>query len=93
MTGVACGMAVCFVPPFLTLIVRCSPELANRLGQVGTFHQIGIVLGLFSAQAAGLFFTGSASVPSALRAHTELHRKATYREAGAMSLSSRLWLH
>jgi len=59
--GLSSGLAVCLVPPFLALIARSSPALANRTGQIGFLNQMGIVIGLFSAQAAGLVLTGSVS--------------------------------
>ena len=59
--GVSAGIAICLVPPFLSHISRSSPQLSGRSGQVGTLHQMAIVIGLFSAQAAGMFFTGPVS--------------------------------
>ncbi|RXK41640.1 hypothetical protein M231_01140 [Tremella mesenterica] len=57
-TGVASGVAVCLVPPFLNKLCRTDPQLSARSGQIGSLHQMGIVLGLFSAQIAGYIFTG-----------------------------------
>ncbi|ORY31395.1 general substrate transporter [Naematelia encephala] len=66
--GLSAGVAVCLVPPFLSLIARTSPTLSNRSGQVGTLHQMGIVIGLFSAQAAGLILTGkTGDIPGSWR--------------------------
>ena len=59
--GVSAGIAICLVPPFLSQIALSSPQLSSRSGQVGTLHQMGIVIGLFSAQAFGMFFTGTVS--------------------------------
>jgi MFS family permease len=59
--GVSSGLAVCLVPPFLSLIARSTPELASRTGFIGTMNQIGIVTGLFGGQVAGLVLTGSVS--------------------------------
>ena len=61
MSGVSSGIAICLVPPFLSAIARASPQLSGRSGQVGTLHQMAIVIGLFMAQAAGMIFTGSVS--------------------------------
>jgi len=56
--GVSSGIAVCLVPPFLSLLARSAPELASRSGFIGTMNQLGIVFGLFSAQVGGLILTG-----------------------------------
>ncbi|KAL1412963.1 Bifunctional purine biosynthesis protein PurH [Vanrija albida] len=57
--GLACGLGVCLVPPFLATVARSTPELAGRTGQIGTLHQLAIVLGICSAQIMGLLLTGS----------------------------------
>ncbi|WWD18368.1 hypothetical protein CI109_102818 [Kwoniella shandongensis] len=57
-TGVSSGIAVCLVPPFLSQVARSSPELASKSGQIGTMNQLAIVLGICSAQIAGLLLTG-----------------------------------
>jgi len=57
--GMSSGLAVCMVPPFLSVIARSTPELASKTGLIGTMNQIGIVTGLFSGQVAGLILTGS----------------------------------
>lgn len=59
--GISSGIAICLVPPFLSQIAKASPQLAHRSGQIGTMHQMAIVVGLFTAQAAGMIFTGSVS--------------------------------
>jgi len=59
--GMSSGLAVCLVPPFLSVIARSTPELASKTGLIGTMNQIGIVTGLFSGQVAGLILTGSVS--------------------------------
>ncbi|ORX40195.1 vacuolar membrane protein [Kockovaella imperatae] len=56
--GLSSGAAICLVPPFLALIAKSSPSLRNRSGQIGTLNQMGIVIGLFTAQVAGLALTG-----------------------------------
>ncbi|WVF69339.1 hypothetical protein IAT40_004115 [Kwoniella sp. CBS 6097] len=56
--GIASGIAICLVPPYLSIIARSSPELASRSGQIGTMNQLAIVLGICSAQIAGLLLTG-----------------------------------
>ncbi|KAK4687764.1 hypothetical protein P7C73_g2353, partial [Tremellales sp. Uapishka_1] len=56
--GLSSGLAVCLVPPFLSLICKSVPELQNRSGQIGTLHQLAIVLGICAAQVAGLLLTG-----------------------------------
>ncbi|KAK8858481.1 hypothetical protein IAR55_002708 [Kwoniella newhampshirensis] len=56
--GVSSGIAVCLVPPFLSLVARSSPDLASKSGQIGTMNQLAIVLGICSAQIAGLLLTG-----------------------------------
>jgi SP family facilitated glucose transporter-like MFS transporter 3 len=43
------------------MVAKASPQLSSRSGQIGTINQMGIVLGLFSAQAAGMVFTGAVS--------------------------------
>ena len=58
MAGVSSGIAICLVPPFLSSLAKASPQLSERSGQVGTLHQMAIVIGLFTAQAAGMIFTG-----------------------------------
>ncbi|WVQ96838.1 hypothetical protein IAU59_003945 [Kwoniella sp. CBS 9459] len=57
-SGIASGIAICLVPPYLSLIARSSPELAGKSGQIGTMNQLAIVLGICSAQIAGLLLTG-----------------------------------
>ncbi|OCF30610.1 vacuolar membrane protein [Kwoniella heveanensis BCC8398] len=56
--GVASGIAICLVPPYLSLIARSSPQLSSKSGQIGTMNQLAIVLGICSAQIAGLLLTG-----------------------------------
>ncbi|WVR06252.1 hypothetical protein IAU60_003282 [Kwoniella sp. DSM 27419] len=56
--GIASGIAICLVPPCLSMIARSSPALAGRSGQIGTLNQLAIVLGICSAQVAGLVLTG-----------------------------------
>jgi hypothetical protein len=60
--GLSSGLAVCLVPPFLSVIARSTPELVSKTGLIGTMNQIGIVTGLFCGQLAGLILTGSVSV-------------------------------
>jgi hypothetical protein len=57
--GMSSGLAVCLVPPFLSVIARSTPQLASKTGLIGTMNQIGIVTGLFCGQVAGLILTGS----------------------------------
>lgn len=59
--GMSSGLAVCLVPPFLSVIARSTPQLASKTGLIGTMNQIGIVTGLFCGQVAGLILTGSVS--------------------------------
>jgi MFS family permease len=59
--GLSSGIAICLVPPFLSMIARSSPELSPRSGQIGSLHQLAIVLGLFCAQVAGWILTGEVS--------------------------------
>lgn len=61
-SGVACGLAVCLVPPYLAQLARATPSLAARSGQIGTLNQLAIVLGIFSSQLAGMLLTGPVSV-------------------------------
>jgi hypothetical protein len=61
--GLACGLAVCLIPPYLAALARSTPQLATKSGQVGTLHQLAIVLGICSAQVMGLLFTGPVSEP------------------------------
>ena len=63
--GMSSGLAVCLVPPFLSVIARSTPQLASKTGLIGTMNQIGIVTGLFCGQVAGLILTGSVG-PSTL---------------------------
>lgn len=56
--GLACGLAVCLVPPYLAQLARATPSLAARSGQIGTMNQLAIVLGIFSSQLFGLLLTG-----------------------------------
>lgn len=57
-TGVASGLAISLVPPYLSTIAKSSTELVHRSGQIGTMNQMAIVLGICSAQVAGLLLTG-----------------------------------
>lgn len=56
--GVSSGLAISLVPPYLSIIAKSSKELVHRSGQIGTMNQMAIVLGICSAQAAGLLLTG-----------------------------------
>lgn len=56
--GFACGLAVCLVPPYLAHTARTTPSLTQRSGQVGTLHQLAIVIGICSAQVLGMVFGG-----------------------------------
>jgi MFS family permease len=56
--GLACGLAVCLVPPYLAALARSSPGLAAKSGQVGVLHQLAIVIGICCSQGAGLLLTG-----------------------------------
>lgn len=57
--GFACGLAVCLVPPYLAQTARSTPSLVQRSGQVGTLHQLAIVIGICSAQVLGMLFSGA----------------------------------
>ncbi|WWC62444.1 uncharacterized protein I303_105040 [Kwoniella dejecticola CBS 10117] len=66
--GISSGIAICLVPPYLSMIARSSPELASRSGSIGTMNQLAIVLGICSAQIAGLLLTGEkGDVPGSWR--------------------------
>ncbi|WRT67675.1 uncharacterized protein IL334_004647 [Kwoniella shivajii] len=68
LVGISSGIAICLVPPYLSMIARSSPELAAKSGQIGSMNQLAIVLGIFSAQFAGLILTGSkGNVPGSWR--------------------------
>ncbi|WWD04751.1 hypothetical protein V865_002822 [Kwoniella europaea PYCC6329] len=56
--GISSGIAICLVPPYLSMVAKSSPELASKSGQIGTMNQLAIVLGICSAQIAGLLLTG-----------------------------------
>ncbi|KAL7423213.1 Bifunctional purine biosynthesis protein PurH [Cryptotrichosporon argae] len=58
LAGVGAGTAAALVPPFLAALARAAPALAARSGQVGAMHQLAIVLGICTAQVAGLVLTG-----------------------------------
>jgi MFS family permease len=77
--GMSSGLAVCLVPPFLSIIARSTPQLASKTGLIGTMNQIGIVTGLFFGQVAGLILTGSVSYPWTIPADG---RKETFPEDG-----------
>ena len=62
-SGLAAGVAVCLVPPFLNARVRATPALQGKTGQIGSVHQLGIVIGLLSAQVAGYLLTGKVCFP------------------------------
>ncbi|KGB74798.1 vacuolar membrane protein [Cryptococcus deuterogattii R265] len=67
-TGVSSGLAISLVPPYLSTIAKSSTELAHRSGQIGTMNQMAIVLGICSAQVAGLLLTGEkGDVPGSWR--------------------------
>lgn len=67
-TGVSSGLAISLVPPYLSIIAKSSKELVHRSGQIGTMNQMAIVLGICSAQAAGLLLTGEkGDVPGSWR--------------------------
>jgi hypothetical protein len=82
--GVSSGIAICLVPPFLSVIARASPQLSSRSGQIGTLHQMAIVIGLFTAQAAGMIFTGAVSRYPPLGCELTT-RKVIFRVTGATS--------
>ncbi|WVQ80530.1 hypothetical protein IAT38_002635 [Cryptococcus sp. DSM 104549] len=66
--GAASGLAICLVPPYLSHIAKSSPSLASKSGQIGTLNQMAIVLGVCSAQVAGLLLTGEkGDVPGSWR--------------------------
>ncbi|OXH33653.1 vacuolar membrane protein [Cryptococcus neoformans] len=66
--GVSSGLAISLVPPYLSIIAKSSKELVHRSGQIGTMNQMAIVLGICSAQAAGLLLTGEkGDVPGSWR--------------------------
>ncbi|EJT48922.1 vacuolar membrane protein [Trichosporon asahii var. asahii CBS 2479] len=50
---------VCLVPPYLAHTARSTPSLVQRSGQVGTLHQLAIVIGICSAQVLGMAFSGA----------------------------------
>ncbi|WWC88785.1 uncharacterized protein L201_003698 [Kwoniella dendrophila CBS 6074] len=56
--GISSGIAICLVPPYLSMVAKSTPELAAKSGQIGTMNQLAIVIGLFSSQVAGLLLTG-----------------------------------
>lgn len=67
---------MCLVPPFLATIARSTPELAGRTGQIGTLHQLAIVLGICSSQIIGLLLTGPVGGRSAaIDTHTDVRQK------------------
>lgn len=49
---------MCLVPPYLAHTARTTPSLTQRSGQVGTLHQLAIVIGICSAQVLGMAFSG-----------------------------------
>lgn len=53
-------MAITTVPPLLSHIATTSPSsfLSTKRGLIGTLNQLGIVLGILSAQLVGLAATG-----------------------------------
>lgn len=59
--GLSSGIAICVVAPYLSTLAKGHSELSGRSGQVGTMNQLAIVLGICSAQIAGLALTGSVS--------------------------------
>ncbi len=82
--GVSSGNCGVPCPAFLSTIAKASPQLANRSGQVGTLHQLAIVIGLFTAQIAGYIFTGEVSVPfNRTKRRADPSSAATSWEAGA----------
>jgi hypothetical protein len=89
--GVSSGLAVCLVPPFLSLIARSTPELASKTGFIGTMNQIGIVTGLFGGQVAGLALTGSVSFTLPL--HDAVYSDADHlRKAMSLAIGDTLSL-
>ena len=50
---------MCLVPPYLAHTARSTPSLVQRSGQVGTLHQLAIVIGICSAQVLGMAFSGA----------------------------------
>ncbi|WVQ72890.1 hypothetical protein IAR50_002451 [Cryptococcus sp. DSM 104548] len=66
--GIASGLGISFVPPFLSTIAKSEAELASKSGMVGTMNQMAIVLGICSGQVAGLLLTGEkGDVPGSWR--------------------------
>ncbi|WVN87060.1 uncharacterized protein L203_102236 [Cryptococcus depauperatus CBS 7841] len=57
-SGVASGLAICSVPPFLAVLSTVTDELQGKKGLVGTMNQMGVVIGICSAQMSGLILTG-----------------------------------
>ena len=60
MSGLSVGLAITTVPPLLSHIAITSPSssLSTKRGLIGTLNQLGIVLGILSAQLVGLGATG-----------------------------------
>ena len=56
----ASGLAITTVPPLLSQISKTSTNkvVALHSGSIGILNQLAIVLGIFSAQVAGLAATG-----------------------------------
>nr|ODN95410.1 vacuolar membrane protein [Cryptococcus depauperatus CBS 7855] len=57
-SGVASGLSICSVPPFLAVLSTATDELQGKKGLVGTMNQMGVVIGICSAQMSGLILTG-----------------------------------
>lgn len=58
--GLASGLAITTVAPLLSQISKTSTNkvVASHSGSIGILNQLAIVLGIFSAQVAGLAATG-----------------------------------
>ncbi|KAJ9094378.1 hypothetical protein QFC19_007987 [Naganishia cerealis] len=58
--GIASGLAITTVPPLLSGISKTSTNslVLSHSGSIGILNQLAIVLGIFSAQVAGLIATG-----------------------------------
>lgn len=58
--GLASGLAITTVPPLLSRISKTSTNsiVVSHSGSIGILNQLAIVLGIFSAQVAGLIATG-----------------------------------
>ncbi|KAH8087986.1 general substrate transporter [Filobasidium floriforme] len=59
-SGLSVGLAITTVAPLLSHIATTSPSafLSSKRGLIGTLNQLGIVLGILSAQLVGLGATG-----------------------------------